>query len=611
MIQCYINNTPGYPDILSEIKVTKENPFVANGDSFTMDVNFPMSIPENAALFGNLHRMDVSKSGRVFDDCQLFADNILLIRGSGRVTEVTETTVKLQILGGYNNIRYRSAFQKVFIDRIDNYPRVADRYRPREIVRTVWESIYVSGVWVEGEIAQKGYVGDKYSYVFQPIYDATNDLIANHCMRCECSEKTGQLLVNAAVQPNLMMVLRKVLEYMGYTISLNEFDCAPWNEMVIASARQTLNIAYALPHWTVDKLLDEFRNLFNASFVFDESGKSVRIVRNNEMNASNDVAYDVVEEFKTNYDEDGIQYVGGSNLKYLLDGDDRTLDGFPADLMRNFPVRSYDSFAEMAADFGSMTEKECFTTIFHCPQGFFFYGHKYDAEGMDTGEYALQRFGTFSPLYRNLETDSFLELRMYPVQMRYATFDFSWISVQYRLPIHHELKARAWLPVANNDKGNECIDYDEKGYVSVSNVLEDGETPTAEEEEDNTGIALMWVGEYAHTIDGDTLKKVPSSFTDMRNSYLIGRILPWSMCLVDPFDNQHYIGELHRGSLQIESTVDVNNEICYQFLCDGVPDPCAVYNFRNKRYLCSKVEIKVKADGIDRLKTGYFHEIRL
>lgn len=611
MIQCYINNTPGYPDIQSEIKVTKENPFVANGDSFTMDVNFPMSIPENAALFGNLHRMDVSKRIQVFDDCQLYADNLLLIRGSGRVTEVTETTVKLQILGGYNNIRYQSAFQKVFIDRIDNYPRVADKYRPRNVYNKWWDNIAISGVWVEDEVAQKGYVGDKYSYVFQPIYDATNGLIANHCMRCEGVGKTGQLLTNAAVQPNLMMVLRKVLEYMGYTISLNEFDCAPWNEMVIASARQTLNIAYALPHWTVDRLLDEIRNLFNASFVFDDSRKSVRIVRNNEMNASNDVAYDVVEEFKTNYDEDGIQYVGGSNLKYLLDGDDRTLDDFPADLMRNFPVRDYDSFIEMMRDFESMTEKECFTTIFHCPQGFFFYGHKYDAEGMDTGQYTLQRFGMFSPLYRNLDTDSFLELRMYPVQMKYDFFDFFWVSVPVLLPEKHEMKARAWLPVVNNDKGNEYIDYDEKGYVSVSNVLEDGDSSTTEEEEDSTGIALMWVGEYAHPIDDDALKKVPSSFTDMRNSYLISSILPWSMCLVDPYDNEHYIGELHRGSLQIESTVDVNNEICYQFLCDGIPDPSAVYNFRNKRYLCSKVEIRVTADGIDRLKTGYFHEIKL
>lgn len=156
MIQCYINNTPGYPDIQSEIKVTKENPFVANGDSFTMDVIFPMSVPENAALFGNLHRMDVSKRIQVFDDCQLYADNLLLIRGSGRVTEVTETTVKLQILGGYNNIRYQSAFQKVFIDRIDNYPRVADKYRPKNVYNKWWDNIAISGVWVEDEVAQKG-----------------------------------------------------------------------------------------------------------------------------------------------------------------------------------------------------------------------------------------------------------------------------------------------------------------------------------------------------------------------------------------------------------------------------------------------------------------------
>ena len=84
-----------------------------------------------------------------------------------------------------------------------------------------------------------------------------------------------------------------------------------------------------------------------------------------------------------------------------------------------------------------------------------------------------------------------------------------------------------------------------------------------------------------------------------------------SLALVNAGVNTHYIGELHRGTTQIETTVDTNNEVCFQFLCESVPDPTAIYIFRNKRYLCGKIEIKATNNGVDRMKTGYFHEIKL
>lgn len=45
------------------------------------------------------------------------------------------------------------------------------------------------------------------------------------------------------------------------------------------------------------------------------------------------------------------------------------------------------------------------------------------------------------------------------------------------------------------------------------------------------------------------------------------------------------------------------------FLTDEIPDPSKIYVFHNKRYICSKVELSVTDDGIDKVKTGYFYEI--
>lgn len=47
MIVCYINGETAYPTLSSDIKVTKENPYVKKGDSYTMDVAFSMAQGDN------------------------------------------------------------------------------------------------------------------------------------------------------------------------------------------------------------------------------------------------------------------------------------------------------------------------------------------------------------------------------------------------------------------------------------------------------------------------------------------------------------------------------------------------------------------------------------
>ena len=615
MIQCHINGKIGYPDIKSEIKVTKENPYLKNGGSYTMDVSFPMSIPENAALFANLHRMDVSKADlKSYDDCILYVDNLLLVRGSGRVTEVTETTVKLQILGGYRDLKYKSKLYSIYLDRIDSYPVVDAKYQHMSDYSYIPES---EMVYVRDEIRQKGYVGNKYQYVFMPTYDIDNDVIVNFTplvyrdqdyYRNDCTA-----LMDIAVQPNLMMVLRCVLEYVGYKIENNVFDTSPWNELIIANVRQTKNIAYALPHWSVATFLDEFRNLFNASFIFDEENKTVSIVRNNELDRSRDVAYEVADEYKTNYDDDGVEYLGGSNIKYDLQGGDRTLDDVPADVLQKFEVWEYETYTELLSAFALMTEEEKFTHVFSCNQGYFFYGKEMNDEGDETGNYILKPFGIFGPLYRDVDSESFVTLRMAPANMLKQGYELYYMvkGIESSGYIRQQWgKSLLILPAANNPNGNEGIDYDEKGYVSVSDVLENGEDKDAEETEEDSVMPLAWVEEttYNPPRSHDPAYGIPLSETDYRNGY---QHKTFSLALENAGVNTHYIGELHRGTTQIETTVDTNNEVCFQFLCESIPDPTAIYVFRNKRYLCGKIEIKATNNGVDKMKTGFFHEIKL
>ena len=48
--------------------------------------------------------------------------------------------------------------------------------------------------------------------------------------------------------------------------------------------------------------------------------------------------------------------------------------------------------------------------------------------------------------------------------------------------------------------------------------------------------------------------------------------------------------------------------MCVKFYTDEIPDPSKIYNFRNKLFICEKVELEIDANGISKQKTGYFYE---
>lgn len=614
MIKCTIDGKICFPDIKDNIKVVKKNPFLNSKDSYTMDITFPMNIIENIAVFGAVCRINASKRIKSFDRCVLYADNRVVIEGSGRVTEITESTVKMQIMSGYSAIRYKCQMQKVYIDRID-YPKVDDKYKTikHKKFHKKTEMLFVGD-----EIAAKGYVGDIDKYVFIPTYDIDTDEMANETLYTldihQDYNAEDVALFNAAVQPNLMMVMRSVMAAMGYDISHNAFDVYPWNRIVVANARQTTNCAYALPHWTAETFLDEFRNLFNASFVFDDSAKTVNIVSNRDFNTSKEVSYEVDDEFKVEYDEEGTESIFSSNVEYDLQGEDRTLDTCPKELLQTFPIVDYASLSDILAAIEQMDEQLRATRIFRDKLGrMFFWGHAYDNDGNEQG-YALKEFGVFSPLYRDANSDTAVTLMMYPVDMVRRFYDWDFMvatsgSDHRWAKDGSKIKMRLTIPNALNPNGNDYIDYNEKGYVSVSNVLEDGESKDKEETEDSVGMPLMFVTGQAAEYSGYQ-SVIPLASTDNRRTQGTKDDAFNSFALSNKGYNTHYMGECHQTEDGKNlSTMDGNNQVCFRFITSDIPDPTDIFCFRNKRYVCLSIEINVTADGTEPLKTGYFYEL--
>lgn len=617
MIQCYIDGKLAVPTLKDSIKLVRENPYIKEKDSYTFDVSFPLDIPQNRAVFGALNRLDTTKRVRKFNNCILTADNVTVVRGIGTVTEISGNEVKLQILGGASSVRYRSDFEQIYIDRI-SYPTVPQKYQ-RNCVRT--RGAMSSLIDVDAEIRNNGYIGDVNTAVFMPVCDESNDCIANEISVISAISQAavdGRLyLFNRAVQPNFMLVLRKVLEHMGYTISTNEYDVSPWNELVICSARQTAIIAKALPHWTVKKFLDEFRKLFNATFLFDESTKTVAIVRGDSAADALTVSYEAADGMTTSYDEDGLEYLGSSNIRYNLSNLGEKTWEVPDDVLQNFDIQEYDSTNSMITAFNAMSEEQKLTTLMIDPQGFVYATEEKDDDGNRTGNIGLKRFGEFTKLIRNSSSDNDVSLSICPVAMEYRQISWKWLqhtNNNYIDMSRRRMTGYNWIPVINNSsievKDDSSQDEEERPYVTIEEVVEAGESATREEEEEDVTIELMWATKTAlKPVDGDNRMPIPIPLCDV----------DWRFCPVESgrslalthAGSNPYIGRYHERFLQVNtgSNIDSNDEVCIPFFCDGIPDPSNIYMFYGKRYLCSKIEINITQDGIDSLKKGYFYEI--
>lgn len=647
MIVMQINGDVAYPDTSQNIKVTYENQFVKDSGSYTYEVQFPMAILENKMIFKNVDRFDVSKKLATYDDCKLYVDNRLVISGKGNVTNITNSVVKLQIVGGKSRIKYNSKFEQHYIDEID-YPSVVI---DTGIKKSMYDNAGIGYPNLDNyqwmlftDLTSANYVGMKGVAVLSPINDETNDIVANRpCLSkfdkikingVKFPSGTYTYMVDLAVSPYLMFVLKKVMDHEGYAIKRNDFDKDPWNRLVIVSACKSGKIKNALPHWTVYKFIDELRKFFNCSFIFDEVTKSVSIIDTNEMLTNDAVSYDCEDEFSVEYDEDGLDNMSTSNIEYSLD-DAANRDWreyISQSVQKNYPTKSYATINAMVTDAEAMTTKERKTTIFKVGYNYYIWADLPKDGNPETEETSEQRTlcGLFNPIIRDMESDTFQELNIIPsaIYQRRLKSDSDSVFMKVGDKIG---KAFVVMPSVTNEKEQslEDMEVDEDGeyYYSVQDAMEGGTEDTSTTEDDSklklafvannvANLKLKDAVAYNDKLDGeDTNYRVPVLYTDYRmypKTLLSSESGSMSLEALpsNKTSSGRSFGNLTTGKSRFEGmTVDKNNQICYKLLTDDIPDPSKIYILRNKKYICEKIEMNVGNKGIDKEKTGYFYAI--
>lgn len=629
MIHCTVNGQIAVPSSTDKIKVTYANQYIEDSGSYTYDITFPMSIHANQVIFGNVHRFDVHKPTTAFDDCKLFADNRLFISGKGTVTSVSESVVKLQIVGGKSRIKYNSKFEQHYIDDID-YPDVkitsgidAMRYGLMGVT-SVDCSTKPSMVLVD--LTNGVNVGQPGVALFYPIYDETHDCMSNYLAAATFDKKltfeghklpggTVPFMRVLAVQPNLLYVLKYILNTEGYTVIRNDYDCAPWRRLYIASARRSCLIKHALPHWSVYTFIEEFRKLFNASFVFDDVAMTVSIIATNELTNNEAVSYDCLDEYSAEYDEDGLSNLATSNVEY--DFDDSTVrdwrEFISLSVLKQYPVLTYDNTDAMTDAASAMTVKERRSTIFKVGYTYYIWAmlpKDGDPESKDETE---QRTlcGLFNPIMRDKESDNVVDLKMIPVAMSQRKRIHSKMLLPFTDRIPNKIVC---MPSMSNDKDtsldNMTVDDDGEYYVSVQDAMQGADISSNEEDADEK-IRLMFSGDWVRDLKNGQV--VRGGIFGNDSGYV-----RYPICLTDSRMYPKLTGVGEDVSLSLERMpynnnvnveIDTHNLYCVKFVTDDIPDPSKIYIFHNRRFICQKIEMDVSNDGIGKLKTGYFYEM--
>lgn len=191
------------------------------------------------------------------------------------------------------------------------------------------------------------------------------------------------------------------------------------------------------------------------------------------------------------------------------------------------------------------------------------------------------------------------------------------------------------MPSVTNEKEQslEDMEEDEDGeyYYSVqdamqgsssdtssSSTADEGKMKVAFQAENLLNLKAHAAVAYDKRLDGeDTNYRVPVLYTDYRmypailiaseNGSMSLETLPGRKASGASFGNggirTNSVGRF--GNVQ----VDKNNLVTIKFVTNDIPDPSKIFIFRNKRYICEKIEMNVTEDGIEKEKTGYFYEI--
>lgn len=639
------------------VKLVVENPLFSSGDQYTFDIELPLKIKENRDFFGFLGRLDVEKKDVKYD-ARMMADNRTVITGEAIITQVSESSVKVQLLGHGAAYNYSAKSDERYIDALDLGDYASDTWSemfPRKC--------YGAAFWHHpgANLIDSGYFFDfAYGYtegrnkgwVMFPVMNTDADVLLNGWkilqketggdygiwFRTDTDKEADEAGSCRALspQPFLWFMAKKIAAATGMTLA--DEDNILKNDDFLSRIFIANNSGYAqwckaLPHWTVSEWWQELENAFGIIQVCkgDKMALQGRNMFYSEDSHRHDIRM-VADEYTVDIDSDEDADISVSNVGFAdFDSDPMLL---LSEDVRNSARKDY-SFANMAeiAQFcNSRDNPEAWRNsvrdvLFCCADGHqYIYWEDYPREtGLTQEGPALVEVNQYRARIADESKDVEVELRFVPCRM--VDFVPSVIAdpglLGQSLPIYVEdkdiLSSVKILSCPGRSDIKNLLPGEEKHSVILSEIIK-GEEDAPEEASE--GDDLCYLAIYPDTPWESMNWKVGSKvYSRTYPQPLVVKPNVWYFDGLGSGENHFpkYSFSLNRfpGCDTISSATSTGVEIdtrtrhCISFISQEVPDVSSVFVIHNRTYVCSKIEVNIDAAGLSKLMTGYFYRVKI
>lgn len=583
MVKLFLENTEVIIDSTQSIKVTKENPYLTQSESYTLDVSLPLSILQNRQFFGNMQRIDTTKSNREYS-ARLMNGNDIILEGTARIVQSTDLVVKVQLANGVSALKMSSEQEGEYIDALITEPSVRNWAQSDG---EDWHCLDYGPI----EIARhKGYGAI--------LYDQSSELVVN----AAAGTIYNQWRYNAVSEcPRLIDVAFLVAEELGYELDLTYLPEACEHIYIMSSIQG--NIGKKLPHWTVKEFLEEFQNFFGCAFVRD-GNRRLKLSPLSSFINNKATSITPVDGCQVDYgQEDGTKGVMSSNLEFsMTESDTEIID--QEILEQAVYDETYQSIGAMENAFLADNIITKMRKIYRCN------GEVYVGWEKDENSYELQKVAPFNPMIR-FEGNGSVGLKIAPAYIEQdveCEVALRYNSTEGQTKV---FKYTAHLPKVDNPFGITLMKKNGDPDSSTLQDLIEGTEKITSEDEKSDIMSVAFVDGLEERIkleaeDGSSYSNVPIhlAFTDCNfKKQFTNNRKKWSFSLNELQGYDFFLGQMHQIGFHTEGKV----KYIVKFISEAIPSPTDIFIINGKEFACEKIEADIKEGELDNLMTGYFY----
>ena len=617
----------------SSFDYTSDNRLFNDRDDYTMSIELPLDNPENAAIFGNIHRKDADIDN-IYFDAEIIADNFHK-SGAVVIVSITESLAKVQFISGRSFQNFYPAFDNTYIDELD-LGAIPTWLPNNGSSQAGGISMSPEAAWGTGDVIALPWANASSGNIQNRAEWDTNGNWHWHVVQTD--DDDTEVVSGLSCQARLYYLTQLICETLGYEFNAEQWASSDYYYLysfnAVPFAWGQCNWQDTLPHWSISEFFDNLEKLMLCEFDINHKDKTINFSWSND-NVANagTVAIDrVVDEFQTSISkDDDSQYRGTRNIGYADAGHNMS-NIYSCDwFFRKSKVR--------AMEFDSLLQ---ITTYMSTKPASWFLGEAKDiifyARDVDnyfipyvTGRYLYDRTQQ-NEVMQYLNTYRLLPLNAYGARI---FNEEKWDENEEIgiVPVWLDESNMGWMVFFEagelDNTSTSGLRYhsktDDEGEVEPDQILQSSKFRLVKDggNDGKTNYSNLQVGFWYGLTDPVynqpyfILNEQPHPFLDeyeVKTSAIVNSVI----C----YQNYYINSSMRHGSLRLNSdkygqgktlsqTIKIDNKKKYEFsfLMDVMPDVRATYIIRGKKYLCSSIKTDISENGMSELKKGTFYRI--